>query len=567
MQNALVQQYPRFLAKVFCESSSFDLVRLLPKIAEEIKVLEATAPSLMPPTLKVVVVLAGAIVQAEEKKEPSDWSESFQNDMKEANLSLVHRTKLLTSKLYQDFLQLHRLQRVGKAKQPSMEGTARVAAIEQLVMEERTPDVELGQVLFAEDLIGEQKVTFCLQSPGAMDLLDGWPVEESQHPWLKLLPVLRETTVPRGSVQDVVELVKVLFRVEPKPEKDSIVNFHVVSMLSEGAVIMSADWVAVPCLSSIFRQFVVLKMGLQHEALEGQVGLEVSEVAEHLPLCNMEGKLWLRLQRAWAGAMRKPSCRPDFQLQFPLLAAVMAWQPPALEKKEVTAVKEERREKEHVVQEQGQAPAPIDEGQCGDEVVKEPSEDEKKEEKVTNEQKEKKEKKENKEKDAKEKSSSPDAVGGQEKRLLTEEKVESGQDASAKKMKIVCEVADVVPPEAEETYAPVHGDVFELTVVKRKDIYEGQQVMVMSVNKNNWRCEVLTGPNASETKYFLPVHVKKWLKQSGGVGGSSTVKGPGPVDESRPSDVVPMDVDGTASNSAAVAAAKVLDLYGNLSDD
>ena len=82
-----MQQFPRFRAKDFCESSSFDLVRLLPKIDLDIKVWDATAPSLMPPTLKAVVVLAGAILQAGQKKEPTDWSESFQNNMKEPNLS------------------------------------------------------------------------------------------------------------------------------------------------------------------------------------------------------------------------------------------------------------------------------------------------------------------------------------------------------------------------------------------------------------------------------------------------------------------------------------------------
>ena len=91
-----VQQYQRFRTKGFCESISFDVVRLMPKIAVEMKVLDAIAPSLMPPTLKAVVVLAGAILQREEKKEPTDWSESFQNDMKEANLSLACPTKLLT---------------------------------------------------------------------------------------------------------------------------------------------------------------------------------------------------------------------------------------------------------------------------------------------------------------------------------------------------------------------------------------------------------------------------------------------------------------------------------------
>ena len=132
----------------------------MPKIAVEIKVLEATAPSLMPPLLKAVVVLAGAIQQAEEKEEATDWSESFKNDMKEAKFSLDHRTKFLTSKLYHDFLQLHRWQRVDKAKQPSLEVKARLKAIKQLLLEESTVDVKLGHVLFAEDLTGEEKVFF-----------------------------------------------------------------------------------------------------------------------------------------------------------------------------------------------------------------------------------------------------------------------------------------------------------------------------------------------------------------------------------------------------------------------
>ena len=70
-------------------------------------------------------------------------------------------------------------------------------------------------------------------------------------------------------MQDVVELIKVLFRLQPKLQKDSIVKPHVVSLLSEGAVIMSADWVALPCPSNMFMQFVVLKMGIA-EAAGGQ---------------------------------------------------------------------------------------------------------------------------------------------------------------------------------------------------------------------------------------------------------------------------------------------------------
>ena len=58
-------------------------------------------------------------------------------------------------------------------------------------------------------------------------------------------------------------------------------------------------------------------------------------------------------------------------------------------------------------------------------------------------------------------------------------------------------------------------------------------------------------------KNFLPVHVKKWLQQSGDVGGSSIVQGPGPADESMPNDVGAMEVDGAASNCAEAAAAKV----------
>ena len=110
----------------------------------EIEEIEGIAPSLMPATFKVVVVLAGAIRQAEEKEEPTDWSESIKNDLKEANLSLVNRTKFLTSKLYQDFLHLHRLQRVEKVKQPAVEVNARIKAIEQLMHEESTQDAELG---------------------------------------------------------------------------------------------------------------------------------------------------------------------------------------------------------------------------------------------------------------------------------------------------------------------------------------------------------------------------------------------------------------------------------------
>ena len=107
-----------------------------------------------------MVVLAGAILQAVQKKEPTLWSESFQKDIKEPNLSLVLRTKFLASKLYHDFLQLHRLQRVEKVKQPPLEGTARMEAFAQLVMEGSTKDVVLGQVLFAEDLTAEQKIMF-----------------------------------------------------------------------------------------------------------------------------------------------------------------------------------------------------------------------------------------------------------------------------------------------------------------------------------------------------------------------------------------------------------------------
>ena len=98
-----------------------------------------------------------------------------------------------------------------------------------------------------------------------MDLLGGWPVEKSKHPWLKLLPVLRETTVPRGSVRDVYEFVKALFGLDDKLTKDSIVNPHIVSLLTEAAVIMSADWVVLPCLKDIFMEFVGLKMGIQQE--------------------------------------------------------------------------------------------------------------------------------------------------------------------------------------------------------------------------------------------------------------------------------------------------------------
>ncbi len=71
--------------------------------------------------------------------------------------------------------------------------------------------------------------------------------------------------------------------------------------------------------------------------------------------------------------------------------------------------------------------------------MKEPSEDGIKEEKEKKDQKEKKEKKEKKENIDKEKSLSPDAVGMPEKRLVTEEKVGSGQMAPSKKMKTVCQ--------------------------------------------------------------------------------------------------------------------------------
>ena len=45
------------------------------------------------------------------------------------------------------------------------------------------------------------------------------------------------------------------------------------------------------------------------------------------------------------------------------------------------------------------------------------------------------------------------------------------------------------------------------------------------------------------------------------------IAGPGPGDPNVPTDVGPMEVDGIASNCAEAAAAKVLDLFGNLSDD
>jgi len=82
-----------------------------------------------------------------------------------------------------------------------------------------------------------------------------------------------------------VELVKVIFPMQPKLQKDSIVNPHVVSLLSDGAVIMSADWVALPCRSNIFMQFVVLKMGLPEEAGgHGQAHAEGQAHADGRPI-------------------------------------------------------------------------------------------------------------------------------------------------------------------------------------------------------------------------------------------------------------------------------------------
>ena len=133
-------------------------------------------------------------------------------------------------------------------------------------------------------------------------------------------------------------------------------------------------------------------------------------------------------------------------------------------------------------------------------------------------------------------------------------------------MKIECQVADIISPQAENTYSPVKGDIFVPTVKKRKEFYDGCQAVIRTVNKANWRCNMLNGHGKGESKLFLPKHVKTWVKQIGSIAVSSEVATPrigGPSDSTEGDR---MEVDASATLPAHPVAATVSDLFGNLNE-
>ncbi len=321
-----VKNFPRFISKVLCESGC---LHALSHFREPLEELEKIAPPLMLPILKAVLLLSRKM---DEKCTVAD----FQQELKQAQLTLAQKTTFLTSKLYHDYCTLERQRMVDKVKKATMTPAHRAREINELLREDSSADLALGRVLFASEFSAKAKVVYCLKNKETLDLIQEWPLHECAEPWLEVLPCVQKTSPPQGNIERIATFVNCLLDI-PDKDRTNIVNPYLAGLLHDLAV--TQDLQQLEALPFLVKEFIAFKLGWPAAESHTQ-GLAPAAAEEHgqgqdvpqrppllVAATPKIARLWVRLQKVWVAALKKLLKQAEPSEAFPWLAALATFEP------------------------------------------------------------------------------------------------------------------------------------------------------------------------------------------------------------------------------------------------